>query len=87
MLAEGVAAQTHAAITNAEHVLATAGLTLDEVLRCVVYIVDMADFEVMNAAYETRFRTPPPARTTIAVAGLPLNARIEIEMTASRSAR
>lgn len=91
-LADGVAAQTRAAIGNAAAVLHATGLTLDAVVRCTVYLVDMEDFEVMNAAYAQLFDEPRPARTTVAVAALPLRARVEIEMTAlctrtGRSAR
>jgi 2-iminobutanoate/2-iminopropanoate deaminase len=44
----------------------------------------MANFSAMNAAYTTRFSAPFPARTTVAVAGLPLNASVEIELVAKR---
>ncbi|MBA3854307.1 MAG: reactive intermediate/imine deaminase [Gemmatimonas sp.] len=84
-LIEGdVSAQTHRVFDNLAAVLAAAGLTLDHVIKCNVYLVDMADFAAMNAAYQTRFSAPFPARTTVAVAGLPLNARVEIELIARR---
>lgn len=81
-LAEGVGQQTRAAISNAADVLAEAGLGLADVVRCTVYLVDMEDFETVNAAYAQAFGEPRPARTTVAVAALPLGARVEIEMTA-----
>ncbi len=81
-LAQGVREQTRAAIGNAEAILVEAGLTLDDVVRCTVYLSDMADFDVVNAAYAEAFSEPRPARTTVAVAGLPLGALVEIEMTA-----
>ena len=84
-LIEGdVTAQTHRAFDNLVAVLEAAGLTMDHVVKCNVYLVDMADFAAMNAAYETRFRAPYPARTTVAVAALPLAARVEIELVARR---
>lgn len=76
--------QTHRVFDNLDAVLATAGLTMDHVIKCNVYLTDMADFPAMNAVYETRFNKPFPARTTVAVAGLPLNAQVEIELLARR---
>jgi len=79
-----VGAQTHRAFDNLEQALADAGLSMDDVIKCNVYLVDMADFAAMNAAYAERFSRPYPARTTVAVAGLPLGARVEIELVARR---
>lgn len=85
-LVEGdVHAQTLRAFMNLEAVLKDAGLTMAHVIKCNVYLTDMADFAQMNAAYESRFERPFPARTTVAVAGLPLGARVEVEMIARRS--
>jgi 2-iminobutanoate/2-iminopropanoate deaminase len=79
-----VATQTERCFANLFAVLAAAGLGPEHVLKVNVYLVDMADFAAMNAAYETQFAAPYPARTTVAVAGLPLGARVEIELVASR---
>ncbi|MCE2940299.1 MAG: Rid family detoxifying hydrolase [Gemmatimonadota bacterium] len=79
-----VTEQTHRAFDNLEAVLDAAGLGMDHVVKCNVYLVDMADFPAMNRAYEARFRAPFPARTTVAVAALPLGARVEIELVARR---
>ena len=76
--------QTLRAFANLEAVLKDAGLTMAQVIKCNVYLTDMADFAQMNAAYESRFERPFPARTTVAVAGLPLGARVEVEMIARR---
>ena len=65
-------------------VLEDAGLTMDDVVKCNVYLTDMANFAAMNQAYKTRFTAPYPARTTVAVAGLPLGAQVEIELVARR---
>lgn len=81
-----VEAQTHRCFDNLEAILVDAGLGMDQVIKCNVYLVDMADFPAMNAAYRTRFTAPFPARTTVAVAGLPLGARVEIELVARRGA-
>jgi 2-iminobutanoate/2-iminopropanoate deaminase len=79
-----VEAQTHRCFDNLQAVVEAAGLTMDDVIKCNVYLVDMADFPAMNRAYAARFSEPHPARTTVAVAGLPLNARVEIELVARR---
>lgn len=79
-----VAAQTHRVFDNLTAVLGAAGLDLGDVIKCNVYLIDMADFAAMNAAYAARFSAPFPARTTVAVAGLPLGARVEIECVARR---
>ncbi len=84
LVAGDVTAQTHRAFDNLAAVLEAAGLTMDHVVKCNVYLVDMADFPAMNRAYETRFTAPFPARTTVAVAALPLGARVEIELVARR---
>jgi 2-iminobutanoate/2-iminopropanoate deaminase len=81
-----VAAQTHRVFDNLQAVLEDNGLSMDDVVKCNVYLTDMADFAAMNAVYATRFSAPYPARTTVAVAGLPLGARVEIECLARRSA-
>lgn len=86
-LAEGdVGAQTAQCLANLFAVLAAAGLGSDDVVSVAVYLTDMADFPAMNAVYATRFAEPPPARTTIGVASLPLGARIEIGLVAARPA-
>jgi 2-iminobutanoate/2-iminopropanoate deaminase len=80
----GIDAQTHRVFDNLEAALRDAGLTMDHVIKCNVYLVDMADFSEMNAAYQQRFSVPYPARTTVAVKALPRDARVEIEMVARR---
>ena len=80
-----VEAQTHRAFDNLEAVLGDAGLAMDDVIKCNVYLTDMANFAAMNAAYGKRFAKPYPARTTVAVRALPRNALVEIEMVARRA--
>ncbi|MEO6446670.1 MAG: Rid family detoxifying hydrolase [Gemmatimonadaceae bacterium] len=79
-----VEAQTHQALTNLEGLLGDAGLTMDDVIKCNVFITSMTHFAGMNTAYKTRFSKPYPARTTVAIAGLPLGATVEIELVAKR---
>jgi 2-iminobutanoate/2-iminopropanoate deaminase len=79
-----VGTQTRRAFDNLALVLHDAGLTMDDVVKCNVYLTSMADFAAMNAAYERCFAAPYPARTTVAVAALPLGAAVEIELVARR---
>jgi 2-iminobutanoate/2-iminopropanoate deaminase len=80
----GIGAQTRQCLENLAAVLTAAGLTTADVVKCNVYLTDMADFAEMNAAYAECFAAPYPARTTIGVAALPLGAAVEIEMIACR---
>lgn len=80
-----VAAQTEQVFANLSAVLGAAGLTSDDVVKVNVFLTDMADFAAMNAVYAGKFSAPYPARSTIAVAGLPLGAKVEIEMIARRT--
>jgi 2-iminobutanoate/2-iminopropanoate deaminase len=86
LLVADVAAETHQCFDNLFGVLASDGLTPDDVVKVNVYLTDMNDFAAMNGAYAERFSKPFPARTTVAVAGLPLGARVEIELVARRPA-
>ena len=80
-----IGAQARQCLMNLSAVLRAGGLGLDDVVKCTVFLTDMADFDAMNTVYAEFFAEPYPARTTIAVAGLPLGARIEMEMVASRA--
>jgi 2-iminobutanoate/2-iminopropanoate deaminase len=78
--------QTDQALTNIGYILAAAGLTLDKVVTTTVYLVNVSDFAEMNAHYATFFKTAPPARATIQVAGLPKpGALVEISAIAVAS--
>jgi 2-iminobutanoate/2-iminopropanoate deaminase len=85
VLVEGdVAAQTRRVFDNLEAVLEGAALTMHDVVKCNVFLTTMDDFAAMNGVYAERFEAPFPARSTIAVTGLPLGARVEIELVAKR---
>jgi 2-iminobutanoate/2-iminopropanoate deaminase len=86
-LVEGdVAAQAEQIFKNLAGVLAVAGLSLGDAVKCNVYLTDIGDFQAMNAVYARQFESPYPARTTVAVAALPGGARIEIELVARQPA-
>lgn len=78
----GIAAETEQAITNIETVLKAAGSSLDNVVKTTVFLADMNDFAKMNEIYAQRFKKPFPARSTVQVARLPRDAKIEIEVIA-----
>jgi 2-iminobutanoate/2-iminopropanoate deaminase len=82
LVAGGIGEQTRRAFQNLQAVLEAGGISMQDVIKVNVYLTDMADFAEMNAAYQEQFSAPYPARTTVAVAGLPLGARVEIEMVA-----
>ncbi len=81
----GVEAQTRQVFANLDAVLTAAGSSFTDVVKVNVYLTDLNDFPTMNAIYAETFNEPYPARTTIAVAGLPLGAAVEIELTAAPS--
>jgi 2-iminobutanoate/2-iminopropanoate deaminase len=85
-LVEGdVRAQTRQSLHNLAAVLEAAGSSLGQVVKTTVFLVAMADFTAMNEVYGEFFASDPPARSTVAVAELPKNARVEIEAVALRS--
>lgn len=77
-------AQTRQVLANVAAVLAAAGLTTQHVVKSTVFLKDMADFPKLNPLYEAAFAPHKPARSTIQVAKLPLDSRVEIEVIAFR---
>ena len=75
--------ETERVIENLRAVLAAAGATLEHVVKTTVFLTNMADFAAFNAAYAAHFPSSPPARSTVAVAALPLGVRVEIEAVAA----
>ena len=78
----GVGNQTRQALANVAAVLGDCGATLSDVAKTTIFLVDMDDFPVMNEVYADAFGGHRPARSTIAVAALPLGARVEVEVWA-----
>jgi 2-iminobutanoate/2-iminopropanoate deaminase len=83
IVAEDVEGQTRQVFHNIRAVLATQGLGLQHVIKATVFLTSMADFPKINPIYEAEFAGHKPARSTVAVAGLPLGALIEIEVIAT----
>ena len=79
----GVAEQTERVFANLQAVLAAEGLTFGDVVKTTVFLRDMADFGAMNEVYAQAMGTHRPARSTVAVAGLPKDVRVEIELIAA----
>lgn len=77
-----IGGQTERALKNIEFVLEGLGLSLQNVVKTTVFLTDMTHFEQMNKTYARCFGEHTPARTTVAVNGLPMGALIEIECIA-----
>jgi len=77
-----VAAQTRQALENLRAVLAAAGLTFADVVKTTIFLIDMNDFAAVNEVYAEYVGDTKPARSTVAVAGLPKGARVEIDAIA-----
>ncbi len=80
---DSIARQTERILNNIKSILEAAGSGMDKVLRSDVYLSSMVHKEEMNAAYRKFFPTNPPARNTVAVAGLDDNLDVEIEVIAA----
>ena len=79
-----VEAQTHRAMDNLSAVLAAAGLAMKDVVATTLYVADLKDFEAINRAYGSYFKSGAPSRSTVQVAGLPRGAKIEISAIAAK---
>ncbi len=82
-LVEGdIQAQTRQVFANLTAVLEAAGTSLDKAVKTTVFLKDLNDFTAMNETYATFFPSNPPARSTVQVAKLPMDALVEIEVVA-----
>ena len=79
VLVEGVVAQSQQALANVAAVLAEHGARLEDVVKTTVFMADIGDFATVNGVYAEAFGQHRPARSAIAVAGLPLGALVEVE--------
>lgn len=84
VMAEGIEQQTRQSLTNIQHILSEAGLTMKDVVKTTVFLADMSLFGDMNKVYATFFETDCPARSAVAVKALPKDALVEIECIAAR---
>lgn len=85
LVSPNIKEQTFQCLNNINAILQEAGFYKDDIVRAVIYLTDINDFAICNEIYGNFFEgSTPPARTTIAVSALPKNAKIEIEITASK---
>jgi 2-iminobutanoate/2-iminopropanoate deaminase len=82
LVLESIEASTHQVLKNITALLKEAGMTLDDIVKCSIFLKDMNDFAAMNAVYGSYFGTIPPARETVQVAKLPLDVNVEISCIA-----
>lgn len=85
LVGDDIESQTAQALKNLAEVLRAGGLDMSDVVKTTVFLADMDDFPLVNELYAARFGTHKPARATVQVARLPLDALIEIECTACSS--
>lgn len=78
----GIEAQFEQVFRNLTTVLEASGSSIDHLVKATVFLADMNDYNTMNELYRKKFKGDPPARTTVQVARLPRDARIEIEVIA-----
>ena len=81
-LPEGMEAQLEQVFRNLTAVLEASGSSIDHVVKATVFLADMNDYNKLNELYPKKFKGDPPARTTVQVARLPREARVEIEVVA-----
>jgi 2-iminobutanoate/2-iminopropanoate deaminase len=85
VVAGDIKAQTERVCENLKAILEAAGTELENVVKSTVYLRSMADFAAMNEVYGRYFKHEPPARATVAVAGLPRDVLVEIDVIAEAS--
>jgi 2-iminobutanoate/2-iminopropanoate deaminase len=84
VLQGGVPEQTELVMKNISAVLEAAGMNFSHVIKTTIYLMNMSDFPVVNEIYAKAFKSAPPARSTVAVSGLPKGVQVEIEVIACR---
>ncbi len=78
----GVEAETLCALKNLVAVVGAAGMSMANIVRCTIYLTDMANYKAVNAIYAEYFEGHPPARVAFAVSALPAGAQVEIDAVA-----
>ena len=82
---ETIESATHLVMSNIEKLLHAAEMDFTHIVKCSIFLKDLGDFQKVNAIYATYFDSVPPARETVEVARLPLDASIEISCIAIKS--
>ena len=81
-IAETIEEQTAQSLSNIRNILAENGMTMSDVIKTSVFLLDLDDFAAMNEVYASYFQAPYPARSCVQVAAIPKGCRIEIECIA-----
>ncbi len=84
LVGDDIEAQTRRVLNNLRAVLQAAGSSFAQVVKTTIFLHDMSDFQIVNAIYAEYFGEEPPARSTVQVARLPRDVRVEIEAIALR---
>ena len=79
-----VSKQAELVMKHVGSLLKEAGLTFDHVVKSTIFLTNMGDFPAVNEVYSRHFTTQPPARSTVAVVGLPKEVKVEVEVIAHR---
>jgi 2-iminobutanoate/2-iminopropanoate deaminase len=79
-----IATQTDRVLDNLGAVLVASGCSFSNVVKTTIYLLDLGDFQAVNATYAKRFTSAPPARATVQVSALPKGARVEIDAIAKK---
>lgn len=86
LVAGDISVQTDRVLDNLGAVLEAAGCSFADVVKTTIYLMDLGDFQAVNATYAKRFAEAPPARATVQVSALPKGARVEIDAIAKKRA-
>jgi reactive intermediate/imine deaminase len=78
----GIEPETRQVLANVKRVLEANGSSLSDVVKCTVFLADIAEWPAFNAIYREVFKKPYPARSALAASGLAMNARVELECIA-----
>ncbi len=82
-MADDVSEQTKQSMNNIKAILQEAGSSMENIVRCGIFVTDLGDFAVVNEIYASFFKGDYPARATVQVAALPLGAKVEIDAVAA----
>jgi 2-iminobutanoate/2-iminopropanoate deaminase len=85
LVSGGFRAEAERVLDNLDAVLRAAGMSMGDVVRTTVYLMDLGDFPLLNEIYAARFTAPFPARATVGVSALPKGARVEIDAIAMKA--
>ena len=84
IITDNIVDETHQVMKNIQAIINAAGLTMDHIIKCSIFIINMDDFTEINEVYGTYFNNEPPARETIEVSRLPKNVNVEISVIAAK---